>query len=773
LPSTGVWALPLLLPILPAGQAPAVRPPVVVVEGDFLGPDGADLGAEARKYAESVQTTLETACVAFETSKDSTVEKWGLPQTCRVAVLPYNRAISGGELAALRGFADSGGKLIVFFLGPDELLARVGVRGGEIVGAERPGQFAGMLRAPNAPSLVPAGITQSSWNVRRCEPLPGSVVLAHWADAQGARSDLPAVVLGESGAFISHVFVPGDDYRKGLLLRAVIGHFVPEIWPGVVRREIEYTNSVGRFGTLDRLADYLERRHQAGHRVDSPLASAQKALALRQAARERLAAGDDGAAAEASCAARTAAGEAFYGTYPPKPGELRGAWMIYKGRPTWDDTMRRLREANFNAVMPRFCSAGVAYFPSNYLPQASFSKQHGDQLAAATAAARKYGIAVHARMLALFVYEAPPGVREAYKQAGRLMVSEDGDTLNWVCPSHPENRKMVVGACLEMASRYPVAGIQLDYIRYEWKTCCCSTCKAKFQRDLNVRVDKWPFDCLQGKYRGRFADWRREQVTSLVREIRLRLKDLNPALQFSADVFINWDTHRDSFGQDWKPWVDEGLVDFVCPMDYTANDEKFAGYVRRQREWVRNGVPLCIGLGPRVESSALDPMHLLTQIEMSRDLGGDGFVLFEYDETLAANHLPVVGAGPSSTPTPFSVGPPYLDCDATPAGGATRLAARLSASRREAAGAGREGRGVRLELPEVVVEASDLKLYTTDAWPVADLGAIAADTPVTREVQLSDGRYRLCAQGRLARPGGPAGEEFVRWSLPFEVHEPG
>jgi hypothetical protein len=249
----------------------------------------------------------------------------------------------------------------------------------------------------------------------------------------------------------------------------------------------------------------------------------------------------------------------------------------------------------------------------------------------------------------------------------------------------------------------------------------------------------------------------------------LRLKDLNPDLQLSADVFINWETHRDSFGQDWKPWVDEGLVDFVCPMDYTADDEKFASYVSRQRKWVRSGVPLCIGLGPRVEQTALDPMHLLTQIEISRDLGGDGFVLFDYDETLAANHLPVVGAGPSSTPTAFSVGPPYLESKVDSAGAATRVTATLATSRRAAQPVGREGTGPSLDLPEVIVDRADLRLYTSDAWPVTDLGQITPGQPVSRELQLSDGRYRLCAQGKLARPGGPADEPFVRWALPFEV----
>ncbi len=765
--------LPFLFPVPGPLSAAVTRPPVVVVQGDFLGADGGDLRADAEKYARGVRQALAAACVEFETSKDSTVEQWGLPPTCRVALLPYNRAVSATELSKLLAFVGRGGKVIAFYVGPDALLSAAGVRGGEVVGATRPDQFAVMRLAGDTLPLLPDAVTQSSWNVCRCEPLPGSVVIATWAEASGTDTGLPAVVLGEKGAFISHVLVPGDDYEKGRLLRALVAHFAPEILPGVAQRELAQLDAVGRFGTLDRLAEYLQRRRDLGQRVDVPLGAASEARSLRDAARRALAEGNAVTAVEASTSARLAAAKAYYAAYPAKPGELRGAWMIYCGRPTWDETMRQLHEANFNAVMPRFCSAGVAYFPSAYLPLGDYAKENGDQLAAAAAAAAKYGIALHARTVALFIYEAPPGVREAYAKAGRLMVSAAGETTSWLCPSNPENRKLVVGACLEMASRYPVAGIQLDYIRYPWKDYCfCPTCKTKFQRDLGVRVDQWPFDCLEGKYRGRFADWRREQITSLVREISLRARDARPGIQVSGDVFVNWETHRDSFGQDWKAWVDEGLLDFVCPMDYTPDDETFATWVTRQRGWVSDRVPLCVGIGPRVEDCNLTPEHVVRQVELSRKLGGDGFVLFEYDEGLAADHLPVLASGLCSEPSRFSPGPPHLRATASPTAAGVQVTACL-ATHRDAppkAPAADVGGPIALsDLPQVVITSADLKLYTTDAWPVLELGPLTADTPVSRDVRLAPGSYRLLAEGTLVRAGGRADERFARWSLPFRV----
>lgn len=760
----------VLLPPASLQQASSPRPPVVVVEGDYLGTDGAGLGPEASRFAHNVRAALTAACVAHETSKDSTVEKWGLPATCRVALLPYNRAVSPGELAQLRAFRARGGKVILFYVGPDELLLAAGARPGEVVRAGRDGQFAAMAFCAGSLPGLPDGILQTSWNVRRVELLPTAVLIAGWADSAGADTGLPAVVLGDGGAFVSHVFAGGDEYRKGQLLRALIGHFAPAVLPAAVRAELEQMNSLGRFGTLARLRDHLLNRRNAGQQVDAPLAAAERAITLRETALAALATGDAAGALEASGAARTAGAQAFWATYPAKPGELRGAWMIYRGRPTWDETMRNLRAANINAVMPRLCSAGVAYFPSKHLPHAPYMQEHGDQLAQACEAAKKHGVPVHARMLALFIYEAPDGVREAYRQAGRLMVSTTGETESWLCPTNPLNRQAVVGACLEMA-RYPVAGIQLDYIRYPWKTYCyCKGCRQKFERDLGLKVDTWPDDCSIGKYRGRWADWRREQITSLVREIRLRLKDLNPNLMFSADVFVNWEDHRESFGQDWKAWVDEGLLDYACPMDYFADDAKFTGWVTKQRRWTRWETPMCVGLGPRVENASLDPQHLLTQIELSRRLGGDGWVLFDYDETLAAEHLPVVGSGVSREPTAFAPGPPVMRCRATPTPGGAQLEYRLDTGAEDFPSplAGDLGRPA-LGLPEVSVREAEVTLYTADAWPVLNLGTLPPDQPFTRDVRLAAGPYRLCAQGVCLRPGAQQEEPFIRWGPVFEV----
>jgi len=68
---------------------------------------------------------------------------------------------------------------------------------------------------------------------------------------------------------------------------------------------------------------------------------------------------------------------------------------------------------------------------------------------------------------------------------------------------------------------------------------------------LKLQVAKWPADARTGCYRGRFADWRREQLTTLVGEISAAVKQAQPKAVVSAAVFMNWESHREGFGQEW------------------------------------------------------------------------------------------------------------------------------------------------------------------------------------------------------------------------------
>jgi len=62
---------------------------------------------------------------------------------------------------------------------------------------------------------------------------------------------------------------------------------------------------------------------------------------------------------------------------------------------TWDESIRFLKENGFNVILPNMLWGGIAYYPSQVLPEYEELAQRGDQIEQCLAACRKYGVACH------------------------------------------------------------------------------------------------------------------------------------------------------------------------------------------------------------------------------------------------------------------------------------------------------------------------------------------------------------------------------------------
>jgi hypothetical protein len=80
-----------------------------------------------------------------------------------------------------------------------------------------------------------------------------------------------------------------------------------------------------------------------------------------------------------------------------------------------------------------------------------------------------------------------------------------------------------------------------------------------------------------------WIQWRRDQVTALVRRIYLTVTAIDPRLRVSAALSSIGSAPTDSFGwetrspyrqqlQDWRGWLEEGIVDLALPMTYRSDD---------------------------------------------------------------------------------------------------------------------------------------------------------------------------------------------------------
>jgi uncharacterized lipoprotein YddW (UPF0748 family) len=333
-----------------------------------------------------------------------------------------------------------------------------------------------------------------------------------------------------------------------------------------------------------------------------------------------------------------------------KKGEFRGLWNhsgtgFTPGK--WNDTCQTLARSGLTAIFPNVQKPWAINYPGKLIPPSDILARYGDQLEACLTASHGHGIEVHAWVILWSLEGAPESIIAPYRRDNRLQVTASGKTISWLCPSHPANRAFELAAIHELADRYPALdGVQLDYIRYQSsETCYCPGCRSRFIKATGIHPKRWPTDVRSGSLVTAYREWRRKQITDFVSEARRDLKKLSPRLKLSASVYPLYPGVRDSIGQDWGEWLRLGLVDFVCPMSYTADTAKYIGWYRKQVAHPGVRGKLFPGIGVTTSECRLNAVETMNQINALRQEGATGFTLFEANPTLEKEILPYLRMG--------------------------------------------------------------------------------------------------------------------------------
>ncbi|RMG03950.1 MAG: hypothetical protein D6741_01725, partial [Planctomycetota bacterium] len=395
---------------------------------------------------------------------------------------------------------------------------------------------------------------------------------------------------------------------------------------------------VGRVGTcrdFDELAAWIDAQPQPqAEQAATILARARETLAQAKAlaAAARTDARRWPEALETLDGAHASAVEAYLLAQPSRPVEGRAIWNhsgtgAYPG--DWERTAKELAEAGFNMVLPNMLWGGLAHYPSDLLPRSGTFTEYGDQIAQCVAACHRHGIEVHVWKVNFNLSTAPASFVQQMRSAGRTQVNYRGEDVDWLCPSDPRNFALERDSMLEVARRYDVDGLHFDYIRYPGsQSCYCDNCRKRFEAHLGRRVEHWPDDCRAGSLSAAYQDWRCAQINRLVEAVSHEAKRIRPGIKISAAVFGRYPDCRASVGQDWPVWIENGWLDFVCPMDYTEDDAEFRALVTDQQERIGNRVPLYPGIGAWRLGSA---DRVVGQIAIARELKAQGFVIFNLD----------------------------------------------------------------------------------------------------------------------------------------------
>ncbi len=312
------------------------------------------------------------------------------------------------------------------------------------------------------------------------------------------------------------------------------------------------------------------------------------------------------------------------------------------------------RAGRFNAVIVEVRKRGDAYYNSNFEPKAAdVSPSSFDPLADLIAKAHNTSngqrIEVHAWIVTYNIWNnettPPPQANHPYRlHPDWLTKNNAGETFdgsNYAFdPAHPEVQKHTFNVALDIVSRYDVDGLHFDYIRYAGTTWGYNDVAVERFRQLTGRA---------GTPVGSDAEWkqfRRDQVTALVRKVYLAAIDLKPQIKISAatitwtpsptaDTLAEWQrtSAYSSVLQDWRAWMEEGILDLNIPMAYFRHEERAADWANwnrfiKNRRYQRHAAP---GAGIYLNTISNSIVQFRsTRTTTSQGYRADGLVGYSY-----------------------------------------------------------------------------------------------------------------------------------------------
>ncbi len=249
-----------------------------------------------------------------------------------------------------------------------------------------------------------------------------------------------------------------------------------------------------------------------------------------------------------------------------------------------DELLERAQISGANGVIVQVVGRGEAYYRSEVIPQAEFTG-FDDPLDYLIMRAGPMGLEVHAWVNAFLVWsapwepESPDHVYHSHPEwftshlsgrSSRSYTQEEAEAAGLVgatlSPAYPEVREYIAEIAAEIAEKYNVAGIHLDYIRYPNSSFGFSPGeKERFFLDTGLYADNNPEE---------WSSWKREQVTQTVETVRAVLRCTAPDVLLSCAVMANPHSAAEEFSCDWRYWLEQGLVDLAFPMAYTSDQAR-------------------------------------------------------------------------------------------------------------------------------------------------------------------------------------------------------
>lgn len=336
-------------------------------------------------------------------------------------------------------------------------------------------------------------------------------------------------------------------------------------------------------------------------------------------------------------------------TYSQPKYEIRATWLTTLGGLDWPsqkatsakgierqkqelcEILDALKRANFNTVLLQTRLRGDVIYPSAIEPfTESLTGHEGgnpnyDPLKFAIEECHRRGMELHA-----WIVTIPIGNTRQVKLLGKKSITKKQPSIcklyqgTWYLdPGNPQTDNYLASIVHEIVSRYDIDGIHLDYIRYP------------------ERAKDFPDQSTYRKYgkKENLEQWRRNNITRIVRRIYTETKSLKPWVKVSSSPVGKYnDTRRypsrgwnayEVVYQDARRWLKEGIHDALFPMMYFQGNHFYPFALDWQEN--KNGRWIVPGLGiyflhPQEQNWQLD--EVIRQIHFLRNIHMDGQAYF-------------------------------------------------------------------------------------------------------------------------------------------------
>jgi uncharacterized lipoprotein YddW (UPF0748 family) len=255
-----------------------------------------------------------------------------------------------------------------------------------------------------------------------------------------------------------------------------------------------------------------------------------------------------------------------------------------------DSTLKELKAMNFNTVVFQVKATADAFYPSQFAPWSKYitGKKQGtdpgyDPLKIMVEKAHKDGIEIQA-------WVNPYRVTMPREKLSDLASNNVAiEHPEWVVkygsqyylnPGIPEVKNYLIDTVKELVKNYDIDAVHMDDYFYPYRIAGVPF------------PDQETFEKYGNGYTN-IEDWRRNNVSQLVKEMNQSIKEIKPWVQLGISPFGVWrnsaddptgsmtqagQTDYDDLYADTRQWIKDGSIDYITPQIYWSRSLAVANY---------------------------------------------------------------------------------------------------------------------------------------------------------------------------------------------------